>query len=87
MIHAPHVTIDGITHDVAWGGDQFFPVPAGGHEVRVYVTQFILSGLEWGEKYASVNVLPGQATVIQYRSPFMSFGKGTISVDIPTGEP
>ena len=79
-IHSPHVTIDATTYDVGWG-DHFFPVPSGRHEVRVFVTQFIFDQLEWGGKHASVDVQPGQTTLIRYSSPLMSFGKGKLSVD------
>jgi hypothetical protein len=78
VIHAPHVTIDGTTYDLGWG-DHFFALASGRHEVRVFVTQFIFSRLKWGEKNTLVTVLPGQTTMVLYRSPFISFGKAKVS--------
>ncbi len=73
-----NVWIDGIPSLQSWG-DTFFPVPPGQHEVRVSFRYIFFSNL--GENTMSVNVVPGQTTLVHYRSRWIVFLKGTMKVE------
>lgn len=70
------VTIDGTPALTPWG-EHFFPGPAGQHEVQV-AFKYLFGPM--GANRVTVNVVEGQVTRVNYRSPFLIFMKGKISV-------
>ena len=70
------VTIDGHPSTVPWG-ENFFPVPPGTHEVRV-AFKYLFGPM--GENRITVQVVAGQTARVHYRSPFLIFLKGPISI-------
>jgi hypothetical protein len=70
------VTVDGSPVVIGWG-EHFFPAAPGTHEVRVSF-KYIFGDM--GENRIAVPVTAGQATRVDYRSPFIVFMKGKIAL-------
>ena len=71
------VTIDGTPNVLRWG-EHFFPVAPGTHSV--YVTFKYLFG-DMGGNGVTVEVPAGQVVRVHYRSPWLVFLKGRITID------
>ena len=70
------VTIDGASSELKWG-EHFFPVAPGQHEVGV-AFKYLYGPM--GANGATVQVTEGRVTQVAYKSPFIVFMKGKISV-------
>ena len=77
LLFKTNISIDGDTSVLKWG-DHFFAVPPGAHEVSVSFRYLFSS--QTGKATIGVEVVPGRATTILYRSPFLVFMGGTIKV-------
>lgn len=56
-------------------GVQVYPVPAGRHQVRVWCPYFGI--MKMGDATHVVDVQPGQATVVEWKCPWLVFLDGT----------
>jgi hypothetical protein len=70
------VTVDAMTYELPWG-EHTFPVPPGTHQVQVCF-KYLFGPV--GANSLSVEVAPGQTASVLYRSPFIVFMKGKISL-------
>jgi hypothetical protein len=77
LLFKTNVVIDGVESKVPWG-THFYSVPPGRHEVRVSF-RYVLSRT-MGENSIFVEVVAGQTTQVQYRSPILVFLKGPIKI-------
>ena len=77
LLFKTNVTIDGVNSELAWG-EHFFPVAPGRHDVRVSFKYLFWPRM--GENGMPVDVVAGQVVRVSYRSPFLVFMKGKISL-------
>ncbi len=55
-------------------GTQVYPIPAGRHQLRVWCPYF---GFKMGDLTRPIDVYPGQATVVEWKAPWIVFFPGT----------
>jgi hypothetical protein len=70
------VTIDGVPSVLPWG-EYVFPVAPGTHQVEVCF-KYLFGPM--GANGLTVSAAPGQTVSVLYRSPFIVFMKGRISL-------
>jgi hypothetical protein len=70
------VTVDGTTWTLPWG-EHTFPVAPGTHQVGI-AFKYIFGPT--GANQATVQVAPGQVVQVDYRSPFIVFMKGKLTL-------
>jgi hypothetical protein len=56
-------------------GTQVYPVPAGQHQVRVWCPYFGM--MKMGDATHVVDVVPGQATIVEWKCPWLIFLQGS----------
>ncbi len=67
-------TINGSAELNQGWGVQVYPVPAGRHQVRVWCPYFGM--MKMGDATHVVDVYPGQATVVEWKCPWLVFLQG-----------
>lgn len=72
-----NVSIDGVTRIVAWG-TSFYELNPGQHQVEISFRYFF--GRVMGESSIEFDVIEGQTVSVKYRSPFVVFSPGHISI-------
>jgi hypothetical protein len=77
LLFKTNVVIDGVPFIQRWGTN-FYGVPPGRHEVRVSFRYLFSQTM--GENTILVDVVAGETTHVQYRSPFLVFLKGPIKL-------
>jgi hypothetical protein len=73
LLFKTNVGIDGVDRVERWGS-HFYSVAPGPHQVRVSF-RYLLSRT-MGENTITVDVVEGQTTRVQYRSPILVFLRG-----------
>ncbi len=76
VFYKTNVTIDGTTSTVPWG-THFYELEPGRHNIRIGFRYML--GKNMGENQIDVDVAPGQAVMVSYRSPLVVFSPGSIS--------
>lgn len=77
VLFKPVVTIDGQTHQGTWGTSHF-PAAPGDHHVTVLWKYFGFLPLNKGQ--ATVRVVEGQTTHVEYSAPWLFFLPGKMTV-------
>lgn len=66
----PRLSINGQVHTKRWGASTF-DLPAGRYELEAFYPYFVLS--KAGRATMTVDVHPGQCTVVDYSAPWFIF--------------
>jgi hypothetical protein len=64
---------------VGWG-TQEVPVPAGTHQVAVYIPYMFGLMPRMGENQIQVTVAEGETVAVKFRAPFLVFQKGKLQL-------
>jgi hypothetical protein len=71
----PYVTVNGYVVPAEWGR-VIVPVPPGLHQVHVHTPYFLPPQV--GPADLAVTVAPGQTVELEYKSPLITFSRGSL---------